>query len=289
MDAGIEKAVIRVIESMRENLGDELTMDDLARTARFSKFHFSRIFQRVTGITPGRFLSALRLQKAKQLLVSTDLNVTDISHRVGYTSVGTFSTRFSSSVGISPATYRRLGGYVPAFAPQVAQAGDGASRAGAVVRGRVLAAPTVPSGAIFIGLFPDRLHQGRPAAHALLRQPGPYVLRDVPLGTWHLLVHLVPGNHPPAVMPGEMPSYVGRTDPIIIRSPHELCTTDVLLRPMHLFDPPVLLAMIDVRPTAPGVAAAESGSVAKINGAPCGSSPEATFVHRRGVADRAWR
>ncbi|MFD0592037.1 helix-turn-helix domain-containing protein [Catellatospora coxensis] len=83
----------------------------------FSKFHFSRMFQRVTGLSPGRFLSALRLQQAKQLLVTTSFNVSDISLRVGYTSVGTFSTRFTRSVGLSPTIYRRRHGITPRSRP----------------------------------------------------------------------------------------------------------------------------------------------------------------------------
>src|SRR4051794_38710734 len=110
MDANIERSMERVVYQMEEKLGEEITIDDLAHAALFSKFHFSRLFQRTTGISPGRFLSALRLERAKHLLVSTSLNVVDISHRVGYASVGPFSSRFSSSVGVSPTTHRRLGG-----------------------------------------------------------------------------------------------------------------------------------------------------------------------------------
>lgn len=111
MEKVIEKAVNRVIESMHANLGEQLTIDDMARTAMFSKFHFSRVFQRATGVTPGRFLSAIRIEEAKRLLVSTTWSVTEISHKVGYASVGTFSSRFRSSVGVAPTTYRRLGGF----------------------------------------------------------------------------------------------------------------------------------------------------------------------------------
>ena len=55
MDDVIERAVLRVIDSMHENLGEQITIDDMARTAMFSKFHFSRVFQRVTGLSPGRY------------------------------------------------------------------------------------------------------------------------------------------------------------------------------------------------------------------------------------------
>src|SRR2546426_2729308 len=80
----IEKAITKVIQTMRENLGEEITIDDMAQAAVYSKFHFSREFQRLTGVSPKRFLSAIRLQEAKRLLTSTSLTVTEISHRVGY-------------------------------------------------------------------------------------------------------------------------------------------------------------------------------------------------------------
>jgi AraC family transcriptional regulator len=64
MDAVVLRAVERAVETMRDNLGERLTIDDLARSAMFSKFHFSRVFQRVTGVSPGRFLSAMRLDVA---------------------------------------------------------------------------------------------------------------------------------------------------------------------------------------------------------------------------------
>ena len=54
MEKTIEQAVGRVIETMRENIGEPLTIDDMARTVMFSKFHFSRFFQRVTGVSPGQ-------------------------------------------------------------------------------------------------------------------------------------------------------------------------------------------------------------------------------------------
>src|SRR5437870_395167 len=63
MEDVAEQAVLRAIAAMRERLDEQLTVDDLARAAMFSKFHFTRLFQRLTGVSPGRFLSALRLQR----------------------------------------------------------------------------------------------------------------------------------------------------------------------------------------------------------------------------------
>jgi AraC family transcriptional regulator len=83
-DQQTEQNIQRVIDSIYENISERITIDDMARTAMFSKFHFTRLFQRMTGVSPGRFLSAVRLQEAKKLLLYTGLSVTEISHRVGY-------------------------------------------------------------------------------------------------------------------------------------------------------------------------------------------------------------
>src|SRR2546421_12747721 len=101
MDDIVRRAVERAIETMQQNLGERLTIDDMARAAMFSKFHFSRVFQRVTGVSPGRFLSAMRLEEAKRLLVSTSFTVAGMSPRVGYNTAATFGSRFRSSVRVS--------------------------------------------------------------------------------------------------------------------------------------------------------------------------------------------
>lgn len=250
MEEVLEKAVRRVIETMREHLGDELTIDDMARTAMFSKFHFSRVFRQVTGISPGRFLSALRLQEAKRLLLSTSLSVADISIQVGYSSVGTFSSRFKSCVGLAPTTYRQHGGFAPLILTSD-QASEEEPRL-ATVQGKVWAPPAGQCGLIFVGLFPTCIPQGPPVRCAVLRRPGPYILQDVPQGTWHLLAHSVaPGSEKVVGGPGRNQSlYVGGYGPLTLRRDIVMKPVDVQLRPMGTLDPPVLLALLDVRMVA---------------------------------------
>jgi AraC-like DNA-binding protein len=228
---------------MHENLGEQLTLDEMARTAMFSKFHFTRMFQRVTGISPGRFLAAVRLQEAKQLLTSTSLSVTEITHRVGYSSVGTFSSRFSSSVGVSPRTYRRSGGVTPPI-----EADDeriAAARASAKVYGEVRAPADADTGPIFVGLFPGPVREGRPASGAILPGPGPYTLENVPAGRWFLLAHC-PAHSDGYVQPPsteeETTASLGSHGPIAIE-PDAAIPADIQLRRMDVFDPPVLLAL----------------------------------------------
>jgi AraC-like DNA-binding protein len=240
MDEIVKRAVERAIETMQQNLGERLTIDDMARSAMFSKFHFSRVFQRVTGVSPGRFLSAMRLEEAKRLLVTTSYTVADISHRVGYNSVGTFSSRFRSSVGVSPTTYRQLGGTTLAIATDDHEGVPSAS----TVRGHVVAPPAELLGAVFVGLFPGRILQGPPVRYTVLSGPGAYVLQEVPLGTWYLMAYsMVPS--------AEATHHVGSHGPIKIQPDVAARIADVQLRRMRMVDPPVLMAMLDTEVVEP--------------------------------------
>ncbi|MBG0823463.1 helix-turn-helix transcriptional regulator [Planomonospora sp. ID91781] len=227
---------------MRENPGEQLTIDDLARVAMFSKFHFSRIFRRLTGVPPGRFLSAIRLQEAKTLLLSTPLCVADVCTQVGYSAVGTFSTRFKHSVGVAPTRYRRDRG-----AGMRAPAREDAAAAGAVIRGALLAPPDEPPGLVCVGLFPDPVPEGWPVRSVVVRSSGAYTLDRVPPGSWYLVAHSLV-RHDPAPGRGEPDSaLLCVRGPVTVR-PGVARTVDLPLRPRRVFDPPVLPAVFDARP-----------------------------------------
>lgn len=237
MDESVRQAVVRAIVTMHENLGEHLTIDDLARSAMFSKFHFTRIFQRTTGLSPGRFLAALRLAEAKRLLVTTPISVADISHQVGYNSVGTFSARFSGSVGVSPTRFRQLRGR-PNHVPGT---GD-APGSGTTVRGQLSRPPGTEVGPVFVGLFPGRVVEGRPARHLILPGPGPFVLHDAPAGYWHVIAQGYGWN---AADAGQRP-HLGVSSPLTVQPRIVASIADVRLRPRRRFDPPTLLALPDL-------------------------------------------
>jgi AraC family transcriptional regulator len=239
MDESVRQAVARAIVTMHENLGNYLTIDDLARSAMFSKFHFTRIFQRTTGLSPGRFLAALRLAEAKRLLVTTSISVADISHQVGYNSVGTFSARFSGSVGLSPTRYRQLRGQPPRI-PERA----GAPGCGTTVRGQLSCPPDVQFGVVFVGLFPGRIVEGPPARYLILPMPGPYALPDVPAGEWNVIVHAFGTEHREDHVTR---AYTGIAGPLTARRGLVAGLADVRLRSRRRFDPPPLLALPDLR------------------------------------------
>ncbi|MFD0692206.1 helix-turn-helix domain-containing protein [Actinomadura fibrosa] len=243
-DRRTEERITRVIESIQQNIGESITIDDMARIAMFSKFHFSRVFQRATGISPGRFLSAVRLQEAKRLLLTTSLSVTDIGQQVGYTSGGTFSTRFKKCVGLSPSDYRRLGGTAPHIADAPPRPRHRASMHGQV---RVSGEITGELGTVFVGLFPEPIPQGAPVRCTVLSRPGPYRLDNVPLGQWYLLAQSVRPGREECV--DERPA-VAVHGPVAIDAVQGSRAMDVRLRPMQILDPPVLMALSDARRSA---------------------------------------
>ncbi len=245
MDEVIEKAVERVIVNMRENLGEPITIDDMARCAMFSKFHFSRVFQRVTGVSPGRFLSALRIQEAKKLLRSTSMTVADISHLVGYNSIGTFSSRFRSSVGLSPTEYRHHDDVVTP-PPSIPAQRDG--RDSATVRGRVWCPRDCRLGLVVVGLFPDRIAQGTPVRGTARLGRGEFVIQNVPPGQWYVLAHSagVAADMPPDnINDADAHSYECVHGPLDVHSGQTTRGVDLWLHRPSVFDPPVLLAELD--------------------------------------------
>ena len=85
---------------------EPLGVDDLARAAGLSRAHFSREFRRAFGDPPHAYLLTRRLERAASLLRDTDRSVTDICLSVGLQSLGSFTTSFTRTYGVSPTAYR---------------------------------------------------------------------------------------------------------------------------------------------------------------------------------------
>jgi hypothetical protein len=136
-------------------------------------------------VSPLRFLTAVRLYMAKQLLLTTSLTVADIACRVGYSSVGTFTTRFTESVGVSPTRFRRLASIE---APDVGRARSPEATEHSWVVG-LLTTPDeiVLDAPIYVGVFPTPIAQGEPESCAVLTEPGPWRLAVREPGTWYVL------------------------------------------------------------------------------------------------------
>ena len=234
-------AVERVVAAIRAPSGGALSLGDMADLAHLSPFHFARTFKGVTGISPGEFGSAVRLQRAKELLLTTDLTASEVCFEVGYGSFGTFSTRFAQLFGVSPGRMRRLPEEL-----RVARTGTEAAPPTADVGVSFEVGGDVPAGArIFVGLFPGAIPQRVPAAGTVLTAAGTHRLGPVPDGVYHVMAAALPPSEDPldSLLPGEG-LRVGRGDcPALVRGGRGAGLTSVRMREVGALDPPLLLAL----------------------------------------------
>src|SRR6516165_4686863 len=92
---------------MDRRFAESLDLDQMAAHVGFSKFHFARAFKEAYSETPANYLTRRRVERAKDLLRSANLTVTEVCMLVGFSSLGSFSSRFSELVGMSPSAFQR--------------------------------------------------------------------------------------------------------------------------------------------------------------------------------------
>ena len=98
--------LLRAKDLIEARYRDPLDVPTLARAARLSPAHFSREFRRAFGETPHQYLLTRRMERAASLLRSTDHSVAEVCFSVGLSSVGSFTTTFGRTFGMSPTAYR---------------------------------------------------------------------------------------------------------------------------------------------------------------------------------------
>jgi AraC family transcriptional regulator len=226
-------AVERAVNYMWDQYSEPLSLADIAHSATLSRFHFSRLFKQATGVPPRQFLTAVRIHQAKHMLAATSMNVAEVSAAVGYSSLGSFTNRFTDSVGISPSRFRGTvrtssqpwRGLLPSSPPHTP----------GKVTGTIRLPGDWSGGCVYIGVFDSAIIQRRPKAAVLLgaESPGPHSCRlaNVPDGRW--FVH--------AVTIAERGGLVGMGGPVRVSG--GTGTFEITLRPTIPTDPPVLLAM----------------------------------------------
>ncbi|CAL9609386.1 helix-turn-helix domain-containing protein [Streptomyces sp. enrichment culture] len=113
----------RARDLMDRDYAEPLDVPALARAAHMSAGHFSRSFRAAFGETPYSYLMTRRIERAKALLRRGDLSVTEVCFAVGCTWLGSFSSRFTELVGMSPSAYRarshEAGAAIPACVAKV--------------------------------------------------------------------------------------------------------------------------------------------------------------------------
>jgi len=213
--ATIDLAVANAIDMMRADLRCEAGIVDIARQNFYSQFHFTREFGRITGTTPRRYLAALRMDRAKSYLLNSDRGIAEIGHLVGYSSVGTFSSRFAQLVGFSPSVWRRSGGM---SSPAAVRQGPGAARC----IGHISLHDTVGAEywrALSVGAYEDSIVQGAPLASTTVERPGTFRLDGLPVGSWTVVVRSDPRPAQPVNVLGRQHAHLSLAVPPEIPAP----------------------------------------------------------------------
>lgn len=237
-----------VIKYILHHLDEPLSLERIAKYAAYSPFHFTRIFKNKMGITPQYYVSSLRLQKAKDLLLNTRLSVRDISLEIGQQSLGTFTTRFTKRVGITPANFREQIQYanhdllslqkLPRFNGNIATSSHNASIVGNVHTEFYF------EGVILIGLFPKPIPEGLPLYGTILNSLGEFCLTNVRPGTYYLMATSVSWEM--QARDFLLPYYTLRTRsraPIVVEPNKIIPHQQVKLYPPRLDDPPILISL----------------------------------------------
>lgn len=100
-------AIRRARDLIDLRYAEPLNLDDLSREAGYSKYHFARAFAAAYGETPRAYLTRRQLERAKTLLRTANLTVTEVCFTVGFESLGSFSSLFRRVVGQTPSGYQR--------------------------------------------------------------------------------------------------------------------------------------------------------------------------------------
>jgi AraC family transcriptional regulator len=96
----------RAVDYISANLDEEITLAQLAEVAGLSVFHFARTFTRAMGVSPGRYVSRMRLEKAMAEIAAGKLSLAEIAFKAGFSSQSSFTTAFHRMTGLTPGEYR---------------------------------------------------------------------------------------------------------------------------------------------------------------------------------------
>lgn len=103
-----KKNIDKSIEYIRDQYDEKFSLEEAAKVAHLSPFHFIKAFKAHTGKTPYEYLMFIKIHKAKELLSSHSLSITEICFMCGFNSLSNFTSFFKKKVGVTPSEYRRI-------------------------------------------------------------------------------------------------------------------------------------------------------------------------------------
>jgi AraC-like DNA-binding protein len=220
----------------------------LAGYAGYSPYHFTRIFKERIGLSPLYYISSLRLQRAKELMLHTNMSVRDIGLEVGQQSLGTFTSRFTERVGLTPSHFRNSMMQAENHLHSLQKLNDWCmlypiSKQHNRIEGTVQA--TIPfEGVVLIGLFAKPIPEGLPLHGTLISSLGDFCITGVKPGTYYLMATSVSWGM--QAMDFLLPHTTLRTrskEPIIVEPFSSVPHQQVTLHVPRLDDPPILISL----------------------------------------------
>ena len=237
-----------VIAFIHEHIDEPLSLSQLAHVAAYSPYHFSRIFKQQTGLSPNHYVSSLKLQKAKNLLFTTDLSIRDISMEIGQQSLGTFTTRFTERVGQTPSQFRKSPEQVDMYLQSLKNLTAWTQDPSTTSRLRGIKGTIETEhpfqGVILIGLFTKPIPAGLPQYGTLLTSLGRFAFADVRSGIYYLMATAVSWemNEHEILVPYQ--TLRAKNDkPIVVGTEINIPKQRLLLRGPRLDDPPILVSL----------------------------------------------
>jgi len=96
----------RVIEFIIDNLADNLLLGSMAQQVSISQYHFARLFKQSTGLSPYQYVIHCRIERAKILLLQSQLKISEIASQVGFADQSQFTRHFKRLLGVTPKEIR---------------------------------------------------------------------------------------------------------------------------------------------------------------------------------------
>lgn len=237
-----------LITYIHQHIYEPLSLSRLAGYVAYSPYHFTRIFKEKTGLSPLYYVSSLRLQKAKELLLHTKLSVREIGLIIGQQSLGTFTSRFTERVGVTPSNFRNSTLQADNHFRLLQKLTDWRTshpilNQHARIEGTVQATIHF-EGVVLIGLFAKPIPEGLPLYGTLLSSLGDFCFTGVKPGTYYLMATSVSwGMQAIDFLLPQTTLRARSKEPIIVRPyscvPHQQVTLHVP-RPD---DPPILISL----------------------------------------------
>jgi YesN/AraC family two-component response regulator len=92
---------------IEKNLTDDIDLGNLASSACLSKYHFCRLFKKRLGISPMKFVTFMKIEKAKEIIQKDDIKISAVAIHVGFNDLSSFITQFKKFTGMTPYTYKK--------------------------------------------------------------------------------------------------------------------------------------------------------------------------------------